>query len=137
MSFLNKKIILAKGQASLLEPGLVQNRVEEGVVIEVDDVKAFKLANETLAEGKPYAVLVEVEEMVAVSKESRELVASRDFKRFTIAEAFVISSLGHKIIANFYMQVNKPHILTKIFSDRDKAVIWLKQRMQDYVSPTA
>lgn len=126
---------MAKGQASLIEPGLVQNKVEDGVTIEVEDIKAFKLANETLAGGKPYAVLVEVEEMVAVSRESRELVASKDFKRLTIAEAFVISSLGHKIIANFYMQINKPHIQTKIFNDRDKALIWLKQRMEEYTCP--
>ncbi|MBL7933081.1 MAG: STAS/SEC14 domain-containing protein [Bacteroidia bacterium] len=136
MTFL-KPIKLSKGHASLIEPGLVCNHIEEGIVIEVEDVKAFKQANETLAEGKPYAVLVEVEELVAVSRESRELTASKDFKRYTIAEAFVISSLGHKIIADFYMQVNKPHILTKIFNDREKALKWLKQCMQDYISGTA
>ena len=129
---LNKKIILPKGQASLIEPGLVQNYISDGIVIEVEDVKAFKHANEKLAEGKPYAVLVEVEELVSVSKESRELTASKGFKRYTIAEAFVIRSLGHKIVGNFYLQVNKPHILTKIFNDRDKALVWLKQCILDY-----
>lgn len=134
MSFLNDKIILPKGQASLIEPGLVQNQINDGIIIEVEDVYAFKKANETLAGNKPYAVLVEVEEMVAVSKESRELTASKDFKRYTVAEAFVIGSLGHKIVANFYMQVNKPHIPTKIFTDRDKAIIWLRQCMRDYLA---
>ena len=44
----------------------------------------------------------------------------------TLADALVINSLAHKILANFYMKMNKPVKPTKIFTSQKKAVDWLK-----------
>ena len=33
---------------------------------------------------------------------------------------------GDKLVGNFYLKINKPHTNTKIFSDRLKALIWLR-----------
>lgn len=123
-------ITLAKGEVKLLEPGLVENTLREGITIEPDDVLAFKQANENLAAGHNYAVLVDFSEVVSVTREAKELVASKEFKRKAIAQALLINSLGQKIVANFYLRVNKPHLPTKAFTDRGKALEWIRQTLR-------
>lgn len=46
---------------------------------------------------------------------------------YSAADAFVISSTSHSILANFYMKVNKPQRPTKFFSKEVDALEWLKQ----------
>jgi len=39
--------------------------------------------------------------------------------------AIYVNNMGYKLIANFFISVNKPSIPTKMFSNRDKAIEWL------------
>jgi hypothetical protein len=129
---LNRKITFENYEAFELERGLIENQIKNDVVLDEKDVRNLKEANTDLANGKPYAVLVEFEEMVNVTREARELTASKDFLGKTIAEALLIHSLGHKIIGNFYLSVSKPHIRTKIFTDRTEALEWLRAQIPSF-----
>ncbi len=124
-------ITLSIGEVRLLEPGIIENVINDGVIIEPSDVLEFKQANENLAKGQPYAVLVNFAEVVSIKREAKELVASKDFKRQAVAQALLINSTGQKIVANFYLQFNKPHLPTKAFTDRDKALEWIRLALQD------
>jgi hypothetical protein len=44
----------------------------------------------------------------------------------TLADAIVIYSLPQRLIANFYLKVNKPPKPTKVFSNTVEALTWLK-----------
>jgi hypothetical protein len=128
------KIELANACAYLLFPGMIENVVKPGVSFDVKDALELKEANKKLSNGKPYVVLVTSGEMSTVTKEARELIASEDYKQVTIAKALVISSLGHKIVGNFYLSINKPRIKTQLFSDREKAIEWLKNELKNFNS---
>lgn len=45
---------------------------------------------------------------------------------FSKADAFVIKSMAQKILANFYIKINKPERPTKFFNNKDEAINWLK-----------
>lgn len=45
---------------------------------------------------------------------------------FSLADAFVIHSMPQKILANFYLKINKPMLPTKFFNKIEEAEIWLK-----------
>lgn len=45
---------------------------------------------------------------------------------FTLADSFVIHSLAQKILANFYLKINKPVLPTRFFNKADEAEAWLK-----------
>lgn len=124
-------ITLSLGEVRLLEPAILENIINDGVVIEPADVIAFKQANENLAKGKPYAVLVNFAEVVSIKREAKELVASKNFKRQAVAQALLINSTGQKIVANFYLKFNKPHLPTKAFTDRERAMDWLRQSLRE------
>ena len=70
----------------------------------------------------------------SVSKEAREVVASREFMGKTLAKALIVDSLKHRIVGNFYLSVNKPNIKTKIFSERAEALKWLRIQLNEQSS---
>jgi hypothetical protein len=61
-----------------------------------------------------------------IDGDAREYMASPEATMYSSAEAFVITSLGHKILANFYLKVNKPGVPTRFFNDIRLAEEWLK-----------
>ncbi|MBS1636860.1 MAG: hypothetical protein JST26_13165 [Bacteroidetes bacterium] len=115
-----------KTEVLILEPGIIENIVKPGAIIETEDIRLLKEKNERLSKGKKYAVLVTSGHLSSITKEARELVASKEFAQNTMAKALLIESLGHRIVGNFYLRINKPHIKTRLFADRDVAILWLK-----------
>jgi hypothetical protein len=45
---------------------------------------------------------------------------------FTLADSFVIRSTAQKILANFYVKINKPVLPTKFFNEISQASAWLR-----------
>lgn len=99
--------------------------------IEESDIWAIKKANISLTNGKPYCILVTAGHLSSISKEAKELTASKDFAQNTVAKAFLVDSLGHKIVGNLYLKINKPHIKTKVFTNRELAIDWLRSQIRN------
>ncbi|MDP1800715.1 MAG: hypothetical protein Q8L81_05155 [Bacteroidota bacterium] len=126
MSASSKKITTEKFEVTLLEKGIVEDFIRPGVVMEVEDITSLKKHNYEQAGNKPYVILVTAGELISFSKEARELAASKEFIDAALAKALLINSTAHRIIGNFYLKVNKPYLHTRIFSDRTKALNWLR-----------
>jgi len=109
-----------------LESGLLENFIKEGAHIVAEDVRLLKKANMQISTRDKYVVLVNSSQFNSISKEARELSASKEFSNETIAKALMTPSTGHKLIVQFYLRVNKPHIITKPFTDKNLAINWLK-----------
>ncbi|MBL7902705.1 MAG: hypothetical protein JNK73_11975 [Bacteroidia bacterium] len=131
---MNSSIQLQKIRIQQIEEGIVENYFLSGESIEVEDFRELKQANIELMGQKPYTVLVTAEELTSFTREAREYVASKEYVGITIAKALLISGLGQRIIGNFYMKVNKPNIKTKLFSDRDKAIEWLRKEYRQHIN---
>lgn len=120
----------------LLTPTIIENVIHDYAELDSADIIEIKEINKRLTGGKHYAVLVDSGMMTSITKEGRELSSSKDFQQQTTAKALLIRSLGHRIVGRFYIRVNKPHIRTKIFSDRDKAIQWLKRHVTYKIKTT-
>lgn len=129
---MHQTIELAKIKVTKLEDGLVENYFKAGDTIEVEDIIDLRKANLLIMQEKPYTVLVAAEELTSFSRETREFIANKKFAGITIAKALLISGLGQRIIGNFYMQINKPFIRTRLFTEREKAIAWLRQQYADF-----
>ena len=114
---------------SLIEPHVIENVVLEGCTMEVEDVLELKTLNKSIAEGKPYAIVVSFEHLADVSKKAKELIASKEFAEFTIAKALLVDNIGHRLVGNFYLTINKPYMKTKVFTDKAAAIEWLKSEI--------
>lgn len=108
--------------------GMHEIIVKEGEFIDSNDINLMKKINLQLSDNRPYVLLVDSKEFSSISKDARELSASKEMAKVTYAKALLVHSLAHKLVGNFYINVNKPFIKTKIFTDRQKALNWLEQQ---------
>ena len=76
--------------------------------------------------GKFYNIY-EFDSFSDVEPEVREWAADTNGNLYTFCDAIVIRNLAQKIIADFYLKVNKPKMPTKIFYSVDKAYEWIKE----------
>lgn len=125
-----KKIELNKVTCSISEDYIITIDVKDNVEIEQEDIFAIRQANLELSKGLQYVVLVLVGQFAVISKEAREVTATKEFGETRKAMAFVISSLPQRIVGNFFIKMNNPPTPTKIFNSKEEALNWLKTFQQ-------
>ena len=121
-----KKIELKHSVVSLMDEGIMHIHIKGGSELELTDAVLIVEAIGKLGEGKKYPVFIDCEEFSSVDKEVRVFSASPESNIYTLAEAIAYDSLAHKLISNFYIKYNKPSVPTKIFSNKEEAIAWLK-----------
>ena len=72
-------------------------------------------------------VLIIVADNATMTKENREYIAGEEVSQIVKADAFVLRSLGLKLLMNGYLRINKPNRPTRFFNNEESAVEWLKQ----------
>jgi hypothetical protein len=126
------RLRFSKGEARLLEDGVIENVIFDYASLECEDVLTFRDFNQTLAKkNNPYVVLVESGVYTSISEQARKLLASREFKQFVVAKALIAQNFAQELVINFYLRVNKPAIETKLFTKRTAALQWLRKKLQD------
>ncbi len=108
---------------------LLHVKLLENAEIELEDAIQIHRVAEQLTDGDKFMVLLDANTIVTVSKEARAFTAKQHENDGRIAEAFVVNSLANKLVGNFYINFNKPQIPTKIFSNKEKAMIWLQSNL--------
>ncbi len=78
-----------------------------------------------LSGDKVYPALTDIREMPPHSKDVREYFANEGSYNAS-ANAIVVSSSLSKVLANFFLTLNKPVVPTRIFTDPVKAARWLE-----------
>jgi hypothetical protein len=64
-------------------------------------------------------------EGVTITKEARDNAILIEEQSMVGASALIVNNLAYKIIANFYMKVNKPKRPLKAFGNEEDAIKWL------------
>lgn len=73
-----------------------------------------------------YPAFIDATSVVKVTKEAREYLSSKhSTKQITAAALFINSPLA-RMMGNFLIIVNKPNIPTKLFTNQEDAINWLK-----------
>ena len=128
---ISEDIIIESATVRIITHGIIENIINDYCTLQRENVLEIKEVNKQVSNGQPYAVLVDSGIYTAISKEARELLASKEFAEITIAKALLVRSLGHRIVGQFYIRINKPFIPTKIFSDREEAIKWLSVELSN------
>jgi len=100
--------------------------VVEGIELEQNDAKEAIVEAVRLAEGKNYAILFNANVSGNISFEAREEFAKSE-KR--IAVAIVTDLLANKLLGNFFIKFHKPSSSSRIFSDEQTAIEWLRTQI--------
>lgn len=121
------ELIMKNCIVRLIGPRIIETRVKEGGSIDVEDIHAIKKANEQLCPEGNYAVLVTSTHFNSITAAARRITSSSEFVRRTLGKAMLVHNTATRLVAEFYIRVNKPAMPTQIFTDREKAVGWLKE----------
>lgn len=99
-----------------------------GADIDLDDAKIIHENLQRLSQGKKYCILLDGKNQFTTTPESREFVGSKERAKGRIAFAIVAKSMVNRLVGNFFIQFNKPITPTKLFSDEESAMQWLREQ---------
>jgi hypothetical protein len=90
---------------------------------------AQKLVEERLkiSAGISRPILIDVKQCISIDVEAREYLSEGDSLKFVRAGAFLIDNPITKFIGNIFINVNRPTVPSKLFTDLNKALKWLEQ----------
>lgn len=109
----------------LRDDGIVQIRLHANIDVKVEHVQSMVNRVLELTNGKKALILMYLGAFSTFSQEARAFSANPQKEIATSAIAYIVDNLGHRIVLNFFIRINKPIKPIKMFSDEDNAVTWL------------
>ena len=108
--------------------------IEKGIVyavyktktIDINIAKNMLHQRFNICNGKVYPLLADITQLNSINKEARDYLGDEGVKLLN-ANAILIKSSVNRIIGNFYLNITKPKIPTKLFTNKEEALIWLQQ----------
>jgi hypothetical protein len=76
---------------------------------------------------QPIPILLDIRKIKSITREARELAREDAQSGKYTASAFLVNDSISKFIAGIALGFNRPKIPLKVFTNRDKALDWLKQ----------
>ncbi len=113
-------------EVTLMKEGILHIHLKAHSEITLNDAVFAVEEMGKLANGKKRPVFIDAGEFCTIDKEARIFSASEESNIYTLADAIAYNNLGQKLIANFYLKQNNPSVPTKVFSETEEAIKWLK-----------
>jgi len=124
-------IELETARVELRADGIMHVHIKEGREMHLNDAIKVVEAMGKLGNQQKYPVLIDCGEFATIDKEVRIFSTGADANIYTLADGIAYHSFAHKLLVNFYVDHNMPSIQTKVFSDNDAAIVWLKTFLKD------
>lgn len=120
-----KEIDCKEANIAFKSNGIVYVLFKDDCVLDVD--LQFRLLDSynAITEGRLTPFIFLAAQNVTITKEARDNATSLESISPLGASAAIVTNLAYKLIANFYMRLNKPKRPFKTFSNEEEAVEWL------------
>lgn len=115
----------------IVAPQILEGFIHDRAILEGDDFHVMKKLHEELSNGMPYCIILHQGFFISFSEEFKALSVEADKAKLTLARALMVPSLGHRIAGNFYINVNRPIIKTRLFTNRMEALKWLQRQSRN------
>ncbi len=121
-----KTIEFSEAVLSLREDGIVHVFYNDNTVLDITlQLKMADAFNE-IASGTPSLFIFDAGENVQVTKEARDNALKLEDSTPIKASAVIAKNLAYRMIANFFLKVQKPKGKYRVVANIDEAVEWLK-----------
>ncbi len=88
-----------------------------------EEIKMLK----EIAQEEKICLIIDLANVKSISRDARKFFSSEEQADIISAVAFMIKSPLSKVLANFFLGINKPPMTIKIFTDNNLALKWLNQ----------
>lgn len=120
-----KIVEIPEANIILRSDNIIHVDYNKNVTLDVELQVSMRKISDELAEGKQMHFIFSAAEGFALTKEVRENSELLDKESLISAYGIVANNLAYKLIANFYLRVNKPKVPFKIFLTVENAAKWL------------
>jgi hypothetical protein len=110
----------------LRSDGVIHSHTSSAINFDINSLKEFNVVMAKMLNNKMAPLLITLDEFAIPPDDTRDYWAKKESCPLALADAYVTASLGHKIIGNAYLKFNKPGRPTKIFTNQESAIEWLK-----------
>lgn len=112
--------------------GIIELHCSDDFTYDVEHIKENQAHLKEMGQGKKVVVLNFTGHFTSITNDGRNHISAGSHKDYIAAEAFLIHSLPQRIMANFYIKINKPVVPTAYFSydQKEEAEEWLKGYLQ-------
>ena len=108
-----------------IEDGII-HAIFKPEVLDLEAAKECVKLRLELSEGLTYPFMADGRGVQNITKEARDYFASDIGVRGVAASALLTESVAGKFIGNFFLQINKPKVPVRLFTNDTDAVNWLK-----------
>jgi hypothetical protein len=119
------KAVIVPYYLNLRADGIMYVRTSTEKEETVELVKKMVAKMGEMLNYKKAPILAIHDEYSMPKKANRDYWAKKESCPYSKAEAFMMDSTAIKLIANFYLKVNKPERPTKLFTNENEAIKWL------------
>lgn len=112
-----------------LEKDIYRFDIAEGAEITLEDAEELIRIGTEMTKGLRVGALVDARANFTDTNESRKYFAEQTAAQQFAAVAVVTKSLAQRLIVNFYINVNRPNVPTRMFGDKEEAIKWLRKTL--------
>lgn len=118
-----KEINLEHSRVLLRKDGIIEIICQDDFQYDVIHLREMLVSYEELIGKNKALILIIGQKYTTISSAGRKFSATKEATAYSKAEAFVIHSLAQRILANFYMKMDKPAVPTSFFTNKVSAEI--------------
>jgi hypothetical protein len=109
------------------ENGVGQMHFKDGIILDVPGQMEHLSALIKITNGKKTPFVVTAGKHVNITPEARDNAIVIEDISPVCATAVVVQNLAYRLIADFYMKINRPKTPYKVFTDQKSAFSWCSQ----------
>jgi len=118
-----KEINIPEALIQLRSDGIIHVHYKKNTTVDVETQRVMRDIFRQMAPGKKLPYIFSASSGVTITKEARENSNVPDSP--IGAYAIIANNLAYRLVANFYLKVNKPVIPSKLFSTIEDALEWI------------
>lgn len=112
---------------TLRPDNILHTTVFPNTVMTLEDGKESTRISAEMVNNKPLPLLCDLTNVVKMTQECRRHFSGPEHAKTFSKAALIVTNPISKILGNFFLGLNKPTKPTRLFTNYDEALRWLKQ----------
>ncbi|MFH1795906.1 MAG: hypothetical protein ABIK36_06570 [Pseudomonadota bacterium] len=97
-----------------------------GAEVTLADAQETMAAYQKLNNGRRLPLFIDTKKMKSLSRDARQFYASEEAAACASAAGIIVGTPVSRVLGTFYLGLSNPKLPSRLFSDDDEALAWLK-----------
>ena len=111
--------------------GICRVVLKPNIVVGLPEMKENLAILTELLDGKSAPMLIDMRKIKTSTREAREFAAGPEYTRVMSALAMLSAAVVGTVLGNLFINFSKPRFPTRLFSNEEQAIDWLKKYLQE------